>query len=258
MFHRVIQVDNIRNQIIELAGKKNPNVVYLGTATYESESGFDLQAKGFESSGCTVVHLKLTDMSSAPSKKEIAETIAAADIIAASGGNTLFAVTRWRRLGVDRMLKAALDRGAVMCGGSAGAICWFDGGHSDSRDPTTVRFPDPNLSEDAKSDWKYIRVSGLGFLPGICCPHHDTTQSNGVPRANDFDAMLMRQRNPETGIAIDDQAVLVVDGDRFRVMSTGADADAKVTVKKVDNGGKIQTEEFSASEDFKPTSLLGF
>eukprot|EP01047_Picozoa_sp_COSAG01_P078742 COSAG01_NODE_14668_length_1423_cov_2.196375_2_plen_109_part_00 len=63
----------------------------------------------------------------------------AADIIAVSGGNTLFGVNRWKRLGVDTMLREASERGAVMVGGSAGAICWFDGGHSDSFDPTTVR-----------------------------------------------------------------------------------------------------------------------
>lgn len=62
------------------------------------------------------------------------------------------------------MLREALDRGVVRCGGSAGAICWFDGGHSDSRDPTTVKSPKPNLTEEDKKKWKYIRVKGLGFL----------------------------------------------------------------------------------------------
>jgi hypothetical protein len=67
------------------------------------------------------------------------DLFSAADIIAVSGGNTLFGVNRWKRLGVDTMLREASERGAVMVGGSAGAICWFDGGHSDSFDPTTVR-----------------------------------------------------------------------------------------------------------------------
>ena len=53
-----------------------------------------------------------------------AAKIAAADIIVVSGGNTLFAVTRWRRLGVDVLLREAMERGAVLCGGSAGAIIW--------------------------------------------------------------------------------------------------------------------------------------
>ena len=98
-------------------------------------------------------------------------------------------------------LRRAMERGAVMCGGSAGAICWFDGGHSDSFDPDTFRGPMLAGAVDGgaeaaggadggeKKPWEYIRVSGLGWLPGLVCPHHDRTQSNGVPRAADFDAM---------------------------------------------------------------------
>lgn len=104
----------------------------------------------------------------------------------------------------------------------------FDGGHSDSRDPTTLRYPKANLTEEEKRNWKYIRVSGLGFLPGLCCPHHDSTQSNGVLRATDFDGMMLRHAH-ETGVCIDDQAAIVLDGDSWRVVST--DGRAKVTIK---------------------------
>ena len=58
-----------------------------------------------------------------------------ADIILVSGGNTLFAIDRWVKIGLAPLLKAAAARGAVLTGGSAGAICWFDSGHSDSMDP---------------------------------------------------------------------------------------------------------------------------
>ena len=44
---------------------------------------------------------------------------------------------RWKLLGIDQKLRQAMDRGAVLTRGSAGAICWFDGGHSDSADPDT-------------------------------------------------------------------------------------------------------------------------
>ena len=109
-----------------------------------------------------------------------------------------------------------------MTGGSAGAICWFDAGHSDSADPES--FADAMLAGasaaastqgasasggDAKS-WEYIRCGGLGVLPGLCCPHHDRTQSNGVLRAVDFDGML-RRHNGETGVCIDHFAALVVE-----------------------------------------------
>ena len=62
------------------------------------------------------------------------------------------------------------------------------------------------------------RVPGLGFLPGLCCPHHDRIQSNGVPRAEDFEAM-MRRHGQEVGIAIDHWAALVIDGEDYRILA---------------------------------------
>lgn len=131
-------------------------------------------------------------------------------------GNTLFAVDRWVRLGLKDMLRQAMLRGAVLTGGSAGAICWFEGGHSDSMDPDTYKSKMLAAATDAGGDesstapaagaaakpWEYIRVDGLGFLPGLVCPHHDKTQSNGVLRASDFDQMLLRHSS-ELGIGID-------------------------------------------------------
>jgi hypothetical protein len=142
---------------------------------------------------------------STPPPAAVGAAFSAADIIIVSGGNTLYAVDRWRQLGVDAALRAALERGAVLAGGSAGAICWFDGGHSDSMDPDTYRVPMLAAAAAAQEGataaapaagaakaWQYIRIDGLGFLPGLVCPHHDRVQSNGVPRATDFDAMLLR------------------------------------------------------------------
>jgi len=53
-------------------------------------------------------------------------------VIVVAGGNTLFAVDRWRKCGIIPYLKEAMENGTAMSGGSAGAIVWFDGGHSDS------------------------------------------------------------------------------------------------------------------------------
>jgi dipeptidase E len=125
-------------------------------------------------------------------------------------------------------------------GGFGGCICWFDGGHSDSMDPDTYQTAmmekfgsvvvgesstiqdessaAPTTTETDIKSWKYIRVAGLGFLPGLLCPHHDRTQSNGVLRAHDFDQMLLRHEG-ELGIGIDHWAALVVEGDSYRVIS---------------------------------------
>ena len=118
-----------------------------------------------------------------------------------------------------------------MTGGSAGAICWFDGGHSDSMDGETFKevmltqahevvdesSAAPTSSCQVKS-WEYVRCPSLGIFPGLVCPHADKVQSNGILRAIDFDNMMLRHHG-ERGICIDHFAALCVDGEDFWVLS---------------------------------------
>ena len=86
-----------------------------------------------------------------PSREQIQRKISSADIIYVGGGNTLLMMRTWRRLGVDHLLKVAYENGTVLAGISAGSICWFDSGHSDS-----MSFYNPRK-------WKHISVRGLDF-----------------------------------------------------------------------------------------------
>ncbi len=211
----------VRDAIIHLSRKAAPSVLYLGTATYDLAAPEVGQTRQFVEAGCTVTALKLA--SCTPTYENMQACFDHADVIIASGGNTLFAVDRWCRLGVDTLIRQALQHGVVLSGGSAGAICWFDGGQSDSMDPESYKThmltsPATPLRDVERTGWNYIRVPGLGLLPGLCCPHHDQTQSNGVLRATDFERMLLRHTG-ETGIGIDHFAALVVDGEDYRVIS---------------------------------------
>jgi dipeptidase E len=171
--------------ILALSGKHEPRVLYLGTATYDDRSAQETQTRGFSDVGCAVTALEVAWAS--PSKEEMLDLVARADIVLVSGGNTLFALDRWVTLGLDNLLKDAAGRGVVMCGGSAGAIVWFDGGHSDSMDAKTFKNPpgpylnpaaydptDPTAA--AWANWAYIRTPGLQVVPGLFCPHYDATQ----------------------------------------------------------------------------------
>ena len=184
------------------------------------------QTKLFSQAGCKVHNLKVVD--SVP--KDMAKSVAKADVIVVSGANTLYSTRRWHQIGLVPMLKQAMERGAVLSGGSAGAICWFDAGHSDSWDPATFKhtmFAQNKSNKDeateapkdgeAKKNWKYIRSPALGFLPGLVCPHVDKVQSNGTLRAFDFDEMLLRHPG-ERGIGIDHYAALVVEGNKYSVL----------------------------------------
>jgi dipeptidase E len=200
---------------------------------------------------CDVSALKVSEaMDKTPTAYELRSTLESADIIMVSGGNTLYAVNRWKLLGIDTMLHRAASRGAVMCGGSAGAICWFDEGHSDSLDPTTFLKVDSKLTDEQKKDWKYIRVNGLGMLSGFCVPHHDTTQSNGSPRRKDSNAMMLGKPD-QAVVGIDEDAALVVEDGKVRVVCASDKGDAKCCIKHcVANGNEgynIESKDFSQS-----------
>jgi dipeptidase E len=147
-----------------------------------------------------------------PSAAEIREKIMSADIIYVGGGNTLMMMRLWRRLGVDKLLIAAYRKGTVLSGVSAGSICWFESGHSDS-----MSFYNPRR-------WKYINVKGLGIIKGIHCPHYDGV-TRGVPRRKDFHEMIREAGG--TGIAIDNNcAVVFVNGRLSHVVKSKTHARA--------------------------------
>jgi dipeptidase E len=203
----------LRDQIIAASGKASPKVVWMGTPSYDGREG----AAGFAEAGLEVEWLNVTDLEALPSAESIATTLRSADIIQVSGGNTLFAVRRWRNLGVDKLLHEAMERGCVLCGGSAGCICGFDGGHSDSLAPSTVH-PDhrKELTEEERLEWSYCRVKGLGFIDAFCCPHHNQHERHStVSRAEHFDGLL-RMSPGEVGLGVDNDACFVVEGDSWR------------------------------------------
>jgi len=240
------------NVIKSMAGPNAKHVLYLGTATYDLPNFAQRQTQHFFGGNYTVEKLDLVHCF--PSPYEIEETIGRADIIVVGGGNTLYAVDRWKTLKyVIPALQKAKDRGCIMTGGSAGAICWFDGGHSNAMDPETyyafriqkfgiqgADYGDESSSQ-GEMDWKYIRVPGLGFLPGMVSPHLDRIQSNGVLRAYDFDRVLL-QHPGETGIGIDHWAALAVDGDDYQVISL-EDKPGSVLTMEDDSGRQVFSPE---------------
>lgn len=214
--------------VVQLTGKpaSDVTVLYLGTATYDIEQSKTTQTERFAEQGCTVTELKCA--TSDPDPAQMEALCSAADIVIVSGGNTLYAYDRWKTIGLGDLLFKAWNAGTVLAGGSAGAIMWFDAGHSDSADPATFKVAmlaegkggeaadDAAPAEEEKKDWKYVRCPALGYYPGLLCPHHDKTQSNGTPRYRDFDEMLLRHPG-ERGICIDHWAALVVEGDDYSV-----------------------------------------
>src|SRR5262249_22797183 len=119
----------IDERIITLAGAVRPKALFVPTASTDPEQACERFRRAYEGE-CEIDVLRLDGR---PTRAELWRQISGADLIYVGGGNTLKMMTRWRHLGVDQMMIEAYGKGTVMCGVSAGAICWFLYGNSDSR-----------------------------------------------------------------------------------------------------------------------------
>ncbi len=122
---------DIDREIIRLSNREHPKILFIPTASSDSERYCQRFAEHFgKFLKCKTDVLLLLD--APPSAREIERKIFSANIVYVGGGNTLYMMRVWRRLGVDQLLRAAYHDGIVLAGISAGAICWFASGHSDS------------------------------------------------------------------------------------------------------------------------------
>jgi dipeptidase E len=168
--------------ILGLTGKDDPKVGILATATGEAHLPglYEL----FPSERCRPSHVALFGIP----RRDWREHLLSRDLVFVGGGNTASMLGVWRAHGVDAVLREAWERGAVLAGGSAGAICWFEAGVTDSF----------RAELDA--------LDCLGWLPGSCCPHYDG-EENRRPAYR----RLLEEGFP-AGIAIDDHAAVRFEG----------------------------------------------
>ncbi len=228
----------IDREIIRLSNKKRPRLLFIPTASSDSELYWQHISEYFgDFLKCRVDVLWL--LKERPSREEIERKILSADIIYVGGGNTLMMMRLWRRLGVDRFLRAAYEKGIVLSGSSAGSICWFDSGHSDS-----MSFYNPKK-------WKYINVKGLGLIKGIHCPHYNG-MTGGVPRRREFREMMRKIGG--LGIAIENGcAIEFIDGRFYRVIASRRNAHAYIVVKR---GDKVVSQEIRQMQKLAPIESL--
>lgn len=173
---------------LELAGVPRPRVCFVPTAKANEPELVDAFYAAFGARDCEPTHLELFGVPDEP-----AAAIAAADVVYVSGGNTANLLALWRVHGVDRALREAWQRGAVLAGWSAGANCWFEDCVTDSLGPQLRPLGD-----------------GLGFLPGSFCPHYDADPQRRIVYAE-----LVANGFP-AGYAADDDAALVFEGTELR------------------------------------------
>ena len=141
-------------EIVKMTGKKSPNFLFIAFTQKNIEGAemyYGVISKNFSDLGCKCEHLRERDLSD---MNIVENKINNADIIYVGGGNTLRLMNILRKYKIDKMLKNAGDKGAVLCGISAGAICWHNFGNSDSR----------KFTSNSK---QLIKVTGLRFCFGL-------------------------------------------------------------------------------------------
>ena len=222
----------IDKEIVRLAGKKKPTLLFLPTASGDHAGYAALVEKYYGGLGCAVETLRL--IGTTLPKERIAAKILGADIVYVGGGNTLKMMKLWRTLGVDRMLKQAHASGTVMAGLSAGSVCWFRDGNSDSWKSVNPKAP-------------YIKVRGLGILPALHCPHYDTVKERVASLKK------MMRSTPGVAIALENCTALEVVGSACRVLRSKKTANA---YKVFWSRGKYHQIRLEPSEEFMPLKLL--
>jgi dipeptidase E len=228
-----LETEAIDREIVGAAGRDRPRALFVPTASDDAESYWEIFQRIYgDHFGCETEVLCLR--SAPPPFAAIAEAVERADLIYVGGGNTLRMMRRWRRLGFNRLLHEANQRGVVLAGLSAGALCWFSYGHSDS-----MGYYHPD-------DWRHIRVRGLGFIPATGCPHY-----NSERRDEAFHETIRREGG--VGIALDDGCALHVAGDHYRLLTSLPNAGAYRVIRR---RGRVEQQPLGPAHQWRPLEEL--
>jgi len=178
--------------VLDASPVAKPRITLLPTASGDSDRLVAQFYTSFNRYDCRPQHLSLFRQPS-----DMAARFLETDIIYVSGGNTRNMLAIWRAAGVDLLIRRAGEQGIVLAGVSAGAICWFEQGHTDS---------EGDLS----------KLDCMGWLPGSCSPHYDGEVHRQPSYLN-----LMQTSGILPGIALDDGVgAHFIDTERKRLVSS--------------------------------------
>jgi peptidase E len=180
--------------VLSLAHRKRPRVCFVPTASGDSAAYIAKFYRAF-AGRCDASDLTLFDPPALPRRpprtEDLPSFVAKQDVFYVGGGNTANLLALWRAHGLDELLRKAWRAGAVLAGVSAGMICWFQNGLTDS------------------FGGLYALNDGLGLLKGSACPHYD----GEAERRAMYHQIIARGAPP--GYAADDGVALHFAGRRL-------------------------------------------
>ena len=149
-FGRTQKSHLIEQYILDQSSQEKPNICFIPTATGDLDPYVVNFYTVFSKLNCNPSHISFFKRTI-----DLEEHILNQDVIFVGGGNTKSMLAVWKDWGLDLILKKAYDQGAVMSGVSAGAICWFEQG----------------LTDSWASELKMMPC--MNFISGNCAPHYD-------------------------------------------------------------------------------------
>lgn len=180
----------IINKAKEKIGEKRPYALFIPTASHDFMPYYNSFHKIYTGIFNVKTDVALTVFKDFDMEK-IKNKFLKADIVYVGGGNTLFMLDSWKRSGLLDLITEAYNREVIICGLSAGAICWFEDIYTDSM--------------ENQGNNKYSMAKGLGWIKEVVSPHYDE-------RAKDFDSIVLN--NYSKAIGIENNSMLeIIDGE---------------------------------------------
>lgn len=209
----------INKYIVNMEKKNIHNLLFIGTASKDAEGYINKIRITFEQMNCCVKALCLSIKEYTP--KEIDELLVWADIIYIGGGDTFYMMEVWRKYGLDSKLKEIyMNDSAILTGISAGAMCWFNCGHSDSE----VFW----VNDVVRYGWVNEL---LNIHPYAYCPHYEE-------RVESFDKML--KEKSLVGLAMESDTAFVEQNGEIKFIKSNKAS--KVYKLKNDDGTVIKEQ----------------
>ena len=190
----------IEQYILAQTGKEKPKICFLATASGDHPAIYDAYYEVMKKFNCEPSHVSLFSGTG----PDLRSPIIGQDVIYVHGGNTRNLLTLWKDWGVDSLMREAYEQGTILSGWSAGSICWFEEGVTDS-------IPGSLTS-----------LKCLGILKGSNCPHYD-----GEAERRPSYHQLLLEGKISGGVAADDRVALhYINGNLEHVFSNSIDGKA--------------------------------
>lgn len=199
------ETEPMDKEIIKLTEKKNPNFLFLAHSMSFSldiqESYFQTMKKIYgDKFGCNCKDIKTNQLDDIEKVKSIIEW---ADIIYEGGGDTSSMINLWKEKGIDNLLREAWNNGKVICGVSAGAVCWFNTCNSDF------------FSKETKDEKSFEVVKCLNWINAFFTPHCDEL-------GRYISTKEQLKRNNLVGILMSNCSAIEIIDDKYRIITSDA------------------------------------